>query len=56
VLDLSIARRRHPAIAALPTAAQLADHLAFGALAARALPTPAPLSGPPAVGRHRPGR
>ena len=56
VLDLSIARRRHPAIAALPTAAQLADHLAFGALAARALPTPAPLSGSPAVGRHRPGR
>ncbi len=38
VLDLSVARHRYPAIAALPTTAQLADHLAFGALAGLALP------------------
>jgi hypothetical protein len=31
-LDLSIARRRYPAIDALPTGPQLADHVAFGAL------------------------
>ena len=31
-LDLGLARRRWPAIAALPTAPQVADHLAFGAL------------------------
>jgi hypothetical protein len=31
-LDLSIARRRHSAIDALPTGAQVADHVAFGAL------------------------
>ena len=37
VLDLSIARRRFPAIAALPRAPQLADHVAFGALAAAML-------------------
>ena len=33
LLDLSIARRRYPAIAALPTSGQLADHVAFGTLA-----------------------
>jgi hypothetical protein len=31
-LDLSIARRRYPAIDALPTGPQVADHMAFGAL------------------------
>lgn len=31
-IDLTIARRRFPAIAALPAAGQVADHLAFGAL------------------------
>jgi len=31
-LDLAIARRRFPAIAALPTTPQVADHVAFGAL------------------------
>jgi hypothetical protein len=31
-LDLSIARRRFPGIAALPTGPQVADHVAFGAL------------------------
>ena len=31
-LDLSIAERRFPAIAALPRVPQVADHLAFGAL------------------------
>ena len=34
LLDLSIARRRYPGIAALPTSGQLADHVAFGTLAA----------------------
>lgn len=53
VLDLSIARRRYPAIAALPTAAQLADHAAFGALAAAALPAHA-RSAVHLRGRHRP--
>ena len=37
VLDLSIARRRFPAIAALPRGPQLADHVAFGLLAAAVL-------------------
>jgi len=32
-LDLGIASRRYPAIAQLPRAAQLADHVAFGAIA-----------------------
>ena len=32
-LDLGIASRRYPAIAALPRAAQVADHVAFGAIA-----------------------
>ena len=31
-LDLGLARRHWPAIAALPTGAQVADHIAFGAL------------------------
>jgi hypothetical protein len=31
-LDLGIAQRRFPAIAALPRSAQIADHLAFGAI------------------------
>ena len=31
-LDLGIARRRYPAIAALPQGPQVADHVAFGAL------------------------
>ena len=31
-LDLAIARRRFPAIAALPIGGQVADHLAFGAI------------------------
>jgi len=31
-LDLAIAQRKFPAIAALPTGPQVADHLAFGAL------------------------
>ena len=30
VLDLAVARRRFPAIAALPRRPQLADHIAFG--------------------------
>jgi hypothetical protein len=34
VLDLTIARRWFPSIAALPVVPQLADHAAFGALAA----------------------
>ena len=34
LLDLSIARRKYPGIAALPTSGQLADHVAFGTLAA----------------------
>jgi hypothetical protein len=33
-LDLAVARRRFPRIAALPTGAQLLDHAAFGALVA----------------------
>jgi hypothetical protein len=33
VVDLSIAHRRYPAIAALPRGAQVADHVAFGAIA-----------------------
>ena len=37
VLDLSIARRRFPAIAVLPRAPQLGDHVVFGALAAAML-------------------
>ncbi len=37
VLDLGIARRRFPAIAALPSAPQLADHVAFGVLAGAVL-------------------
>jgi hypothetical protein len=32
-LDLGIAKRRFPAIAALPRGAQVADHLAFGTIA-----------------------
>lgn len=32
VLDLGIAQRRFPAIAALPRGAQFADHLAFGTI------------------------
>jgi hypothetical protein len=31
-LDLAIARRRFPTVAALPTAPQVGDHVAFGAL------------------------
>jgi len=31
-LDLGIAQRRFPAIAALPRAPQVADHVAFGAI------------------------
>ncbi|MBW3546715.1 MAG: hypothetical protein KY452_01060 [Actinobacteria bacterium] len=31
-LDLGVVGRRYPAIAALPTAVQVADHLAFGAV------------------------
>ena len=38
--DLAIARRRFPAIAALPTVPQLLDHVAFGALVAAATVTP----------------
>jgi hypothetical protein len=34
VLDLAVARRCFPAIAALPVGPQLADHAAFGVLAA----------------------
>lgn len=37
VLDLGIARRRFPAIAGLPAGAQVADHIAFGVLAADVL-------------------
>lgn len=37
VLDLGIARRRFPAIAGLPRAPQLADHVAFGVLAGAVL-------------------
>ncbi len=37
VLDLGIARRRFPAIAALPRVPQLADHVAFGVLAGAVL-------------------
>jgi hypothetical protein len=36
-VDLAIARRRFPAIAALPTVPQLLDHVAFGALVAATL-------------------
>jgi hypothetical protein len=36
VVDMAIADRRFPAIAALPRASQLADHVAFGALVAAA--------------------
>jgi hypothetical protein len=32
-LDLGVASRRYPAIAALPRTAQVADHVAFGAIA-----------------------
>jgi hypothetical protein len=32
LVDLGLARGRWPAVAALPTAPQVADHLAFGAL------------------------
>ena len=32
LLDLAVARRRFPAIAALPRGAQLADHVVFGTL------------------------
>ena len=39
-LDLAIARRRVPAIAALPVAGQVADHLAFGALVGTVLEWP----------------
>lgn len=41
-LDLTIARRRFPRIAALPRLPQLADHAAFGALVAWRLPEPRP--------------
>jgi hypothetical protein len=40
LLDLSIARRKYPGIAALPTSGQLADHVAFGTLAALMLARP----------------
>ncbi len=36
-LDLGIAQRRFPAIAALPRAPQVADHVAFGAIVGAAL-------------------
>ena len=36
-LDLAVARRSFPAIAALPVVPQLADHVAFGVLAAAAI-------------------
>jgi hypothetical protein len=36
-LDLGLAERRWPEIAALPTAPQVADHVAFGALAGAVL-------------------
>ena len=36
-LDLGLIRRRYPAIAALPIGAQVADHVAFGALVGLAL-------------------
>jgi hypothetical protein len=36
-LDLTVARRRYPAISALPTVPQLLDHAAFGALVVAAL-------------------
>lgn len=39
-LDLAIARRQYPAIAALPVAGQVADHLAFGALVGTVLEWP----------------
>ena len=46
-LDLAIARRRFPAVAALPRRAQLADHVAFGAIVGAVLaPTgPGPADG-----------
>jgi hypothetical protein len=37
LVDLAVARRRFPAIAALPTLPQLLDHAAFGALVAASL-------------------
>ena len=40
VLDLGIAHRRFPAIAGLPTAPQLADHVAFGVFAGAVLRSP----------------
>ena len=40
-LDLGIAARRVPAIAALPQVPQLADHVAFGAVAGWMLRSPA---------------
>jgi hypothetical protein len=36
-LDLEVASRRYPAITALPRAAQVADHVAFGAIAGSVL-------------------
>ena len=42
LLDLRIARRRFPAIDALPRWPQLADHVAFGALVGAALASRAP--------------
>ncbi len=39
-LDLAVAERRFPAIAALPRAPQVVDHLAFGALVGAGLGEP----------------
>jgi hypothetical protein len=47
IVDLGVATRRFPAIAALPRAPQLADHVAFGAVVGAAV-----ASGPP----QRPAR
>ena len=51
LLDLGIARRRFPAIAALPRWPQLADHVAFGALVGATLAS-RPLGGELAQGER----
>ncbi|MBX5440839.1 MAG: hypothetical protein IRZ32_04845 [Solirubrobacteraceae bacterium] len=51
-LDLGVVGRRVPAIRALPQGPQVADHVAFGAIAGAALGPP-PTSGPSAA--RRPG-
>ena len=42
VLDLGVAQRRFPAIAALPRVPQVLDHIAFGALVGVVLATNQP--------------